>query len=128
MQGEAGIIIPPPGYLKKVSEICKKNNVLLILDEIQTGLCRTGKMFAFEHENIVPDAVIIGKALGGGILLISAFGSHAEVMDLFTPGSHGSSFGQSISIGCRFRSSTYHGRRPLCGKLPKIRGVFGFRA
>jgi len=93
MQGEAGIIIPPHGYLKKVSEICKKNNVLLILDEIQTGLCRTGKMFAFEHENIVPDAVIIGKALGGGILPISAFVSRAEVMDLFTPGSHGSTFG-----------------------------------
>jgi ornithine--oxo-acid transaminase len=93
MQGEAGIIIPPPGYLKKVSEICKKNNVLLILDEIQTGLCRTGKMFAFEHENIIPDGVIIGKALGGGILPISAFVSRAEVMDLFTPGSHGSTFG-----------------------------------
>ena len=93
MQGEAGIIIPPPGYLKKVLEICKKNNVLLILDEIQTGLCRTGKMFAFEHENIVPDGVIIGKALGGGILPISAFVSRSEVMDLFTPGSHGSTFG-----------------------------------
>ncbi|MCX6991264.1 MAG: ornithine--oxo-acid transaminase [Chlamydiae bacterium] len=95
MQGEAGIIIPPPGYLKKISEICKKNNVLLILDEIQTGLCRTGKMFAFEHENIVPDGVIIGKALGGGILPVSAFVTRTEVMDLFTPGSHGSTFGGS---------------------------------
>lgn len=93
MQGEAGIIIPPKGWLKKVSEVCKKHNVLLILDEIQTGLCRTGKMFAFEHEGIIPDGVIIGKALGGGILPISAFVSRQDVMDLFTPGSHGSTFG-----------------------------------
>jgi len=93
MQGEAGIIIPPKGWLKQVSAICKKHNVLLILDEIQTGLCRTGKMFAFEHEEIIPDGVIIGKALGGGILAVSAFVSRQDVMDLFTPGSHGSTFG-----------------------------------
>lgn len=93
IQGEAGIIIPPQGWLRQVSEICKKHNVLFILDEIQTGLCRTGKTFAFEHEGIVPDGVIVGKALGGGILPVSAFVSRAEIMDLFNPGSHGSTFG-----------------------------------
>lgn len=93
IQGEAGILIPPKGWLKKVSEVCKKNKVLLLLDEIQTGLCRTGKMFAFEHEGIVPDGVVIGKALGGGILPVSAFVARKEIMDLFTPGSHGSTFG-----------------------------------
>lgn len=93
IQGEAGIIIPPYGWLKKVSEVCKKNKVLLLLDEIQSGLCRTGKMFAFEHEGIVPDGVVVGKALGGGVLPVSAFIARSEIMDLFTPGSHGSTFG-----------------------------------
>jgi ornithine--oxo-acid transaminase len=93
MQGEAGIILPPKGWLKKVQEICRKHNVLLIVDEIQTGLCRTGKMFAFQHEIDAPDGLIVGKALGGGLLPVSAFLAKAEVMDLFTPGSHGSTFG-----------------------------------
>lgn len=93
MQGEGGIIIPPKGWLKKVQKICRKHNVLLILDEIQTGLGRTGKMFAFEHEIDKPDGLILGKALGGGVLPVSAFLSSREVMELFTPGSHGSTFG-----------------------------------
>jgi ornithine--oxo-acid transaminase len=93
MQGEAGIIVPPAGWLKEVSRICKAHNVLLILDEIQTGLGRTGKLFAFQHEIDRPDALILGKALGGGILPVSAFLADNQVMDVFTPGSHGSTFG-----------------------------------
>lgn len=93
MQGEAGIVIPPKGWLAQVAAICKKHNVLLILDEIQTGLGRTGKLFAFQHEGIVPDGLILGKALGGGMLPVSAFVARKEVMDMFNPGSHGSTFG-----------------------------------
>ncbi|MBI1215258.1 MAG: ornithine--oxo-acid transaminase [Alphaproteobacteria bacterium] len=93
IQGEAGIKVPPPGFLKELREVCDDNNVLLILDEVQSGLGRTGKMFCFQHENIKPDVLILGKALGGGLLPVSAIvGTHA-VMDLFTPGSHGSTFG-----------------------------------
>jgi ornithine--oxo-acid transaminase len=93
IQGEAGIIIPNKGYLKNVEKICKKNNVLLITDEIQTGLGRTGKLFAYEHENIQPDIVIIGKALSGGFYPVSAVLANTELMDLFLPGEHGSTFG-----------------------------------
>ena len=93
IQGEAGIIIPPAGYFKQVSEICAQKNVLLILDEVQSGLGRTGKMFAFEHEGIKPDGLILGKALGGGIMPVSAFLAKSEVMNVFVPGSHGSTFG-----------------------------------
>jgi ornithine--oxo-acid transaminase len=93
MQGEAGIIIPPEGWLKKVREICTRHNVLLILDEIQTGLGRTGALFAHQHENIVPDGLILGKALGGGMMPVSAFLSSREVLSTMTPGSHGSTFG-----------------------------------
>jgi len=93
IQGEGGIIAPPDGYLKKCEEICKKNNVLLICDEIQTGLGRTGKLFAYEHENVKPDGLLLGKALGGGILPVSLFLSRKDVMDVFTPGDHGSTFG-----------------------------------
>jgi ornithine--oxo-acid transaminase len=93
IQGEAGILVPPIGYLKACAEICKKHNVLMICDEIQTGLGRTGKLFAYQHENIKPDAVLLGKALGGGLLPISLFLSSKEVMDVFTPGDHGSTFG-----------------------------------
>jgi len=93
IQGEAGIIVPPKGWLKEVREICTKNNVLLILDEVQSGLGRTGKMFAFQHENIQPDGLILGKALGGGLLPISLFLSRREILSLMTPGSHGSTFG-----------------------------------
>lgn len=92
MQGEAGILIPPKGWLKAVRELCNKHNVLLILDEVQTGLGRTGELFAFQHEDIIPDGLILGKALGGGILPISAFVSTKEILNLFQPGSHGSTF------------------------------------
>jgi len=93
IQGEAGIRVPQNGWLKKLREICSKNNVLLILDEIQSGLGRTGKLFAYEHEDIKPDGLILGKALGGAMLPISAFLSSKEVMNHFNAGSHGSTFG-----------------------------------
>lgn len=93
IQGEAGVIIPPKGYLKKVSQICRENNVLFIADEIQTGLGRTGKLFASQHEDVRPDVVIIGKALSGGFYPISAVLADTEILGLFQPGEHGSTFG-----------------------------------
>ena len=93
IQGEGGVIIPPAGYLKTVAEICKKNNVLLLADEIQTGLGRTGKLFAAEHEGVRPDVTIIGKALAGGFYPVSAVLADKAVLGLFTPGEHGSTFG-----------------------------------
>jgi ornithine--oxo-acid transaminase len=93
IQGEAGVIIPPGGYLKKARSICSENNVVLILDEIQTGLGRTGKLLAEEHEGIEADLTLIGKALSGGFYPISAVLSNREVMDVLRPGEHGSTFG-----------------------------------
>ncbi len=93
IQGEGGIIIPPHGYLKKVREICDRNNVLLILDEIQTGLGRTGKLFAEEHEGIESDLTLVGKALSGGVYPVSAVLSNKEALAVFEPGDHGSTFG-----------------------------------
>lgn len=92
IQGEAGIIVPPKGWLKKVEQICRKNNILLVLDEIQSGLGRTGKVLACEHENVKPDGVLLGKALGGGCYPVSALVGCDELMNVFTPGSHGSTF------------------------------------
>ena len=93
IQGEGGIIVPPENYLPKVREICTEHNVLMIMDEIQSGLGRTGKMFAFQHSNIQPDGLILGKALGGGFMPVSCFLSSKEVMQWMNPGSHGSTFG-----------------------------------
>ena len=93
IQGEAGIVIPDKEWLPEARKICTANKMLLILDEIQSGLGRTGKMFAFEHSSIQPDGLILGKALGGGLLPISCFISTSEVMQWFAPGSHGSTFG-----------------------------------
>jgi len=93
IQAEAGIIIPPDGYLKKAWEICRENNVLFIADEIQTGLGRVGKLLACEYEGIKPDVVVIGKSLGGGFIPISATLSSREIMGVFKPGEHGSTFG-----------------------------------
>ena len=93
IQGEGGIIIPPVGYLKKVREICDKHNVLLILDEIQTGLGRTGKLFAEEHDGIESDLTVVGKALSGGVYPVSAVLSNKETLSVFQPGDHGSTFG-----------------------------------
>ncbi|WHZ10135.1 MAG: Ornithine aminotransferase [Burkholderiaceae bacterium] len=93
IQGEAGIVLPPPGFFAELREWCTRERVLLILDEVQSGLGRTGRWFAFEHEGIRPDGLILGKALGGGLLPVSAFLADRAVMDVFTPGSHGSTFG-----------------------------------
>lgn len=93
IQGEGGVVVPPPGYLARVREICDASNSLMILDEIQTGLGRTGKMWCFEHEGVRPDAITVGKALGGGLYPVSALCASAELMDVFRPGDHGSTFG-----------------------------------
>ena len=93
IQGEAGIIMPPEGYLTEALRICRKHNVLMVVDEVQTGLGRTGKVLAVHHEGIKPDAIILGKALGGGLIPVSAFAAREEVMGVFRPGDHGSTFG-----------------------------------
>jgi ornithine--oxo-acid transaminase len=93
IQGEAGINVPSPGYLKQLRRICDEKGILLILDEIQTGFARTGKMFAFEHEDVKPDVLCVGKALGGGLYPVSAVLSSRELLSVFSPGSHGSTFG-----------------------------------
>lgn len=93
IQGEGGVIIPPAGYLKAAYDLCKKNNVLFVADEIQSGLGRSGKLFAFMYENIKPDMVTIGKALSGGFYPVSAVLSNKEVLGVFHPGDHGSTFG-----------------------------------
>ena len=93
IQGEGGIVVPPAGYLEECARICRDNNVLLICDEIQTGMGRTGKFLACEHENVRPDGVILGKALGGGLLPVSALVGTDDLMQVFSPGDHGSTFG-----------------------------------
>lgn len=93
IQGEAGIKIPKKGFIKQAFELCKQNNVLFIADEIQAGLGRTGKLFACEHEDVVPDMYILGKALGGGVFPISCVLANDDVLGVFNPGSHGSTFG-----------------------------------
>ncbi len=105
IQGEAGVIIPPAGYLREVAAICKKNNVLLMADEIQTGLGRTGKLFASQHENVRPDIVIIGKALSGGFYPVSAVLADKPLLGLFSPGEHGSTFGGSPLAAAIARSA-----------------------
>ena len=93
IKGEGGIVVPPVGYLKACEAICRKHNVLMICDEIQTGLGRTGAFLASMHEGVKPDAVLLGKALGGGLFPVSLFLTRKEVMDVFAPGDHGSTFG-----------------------------------
>ncbi|MCX8006451.1 MAG: aminotransferase class III-fold pyridoxal phosphate-dependent enzyme, partial [Burkholderiaceae bacterium] len=93
IQGEAGIVVPPDGFLRAARRLCDERGVLLILDEIQSGLGRTGRWFAFQHEGIRPDGLILGKALGGGLLPVSAFVATEALMAVFEPGSHGSTFG-----------------------------------
>lgn len=93
IQGEAGVVVPKDGFLRGLEAIARKNNLLLALDEIQTGFCRTGKNFAFEHEGINPDIIIMGKALGGGVFPVSAVAADKSVLGVFQPGTHGSTFG-----------------------------------
>ena len=95
IQGENGVIIPPDGYLRQVADACKENNILFIADEIQTGLCRTGKWFATQYEDVRPDITVIGKALSGGMYPVSAVLSDKDILGLFKPGEHGSTFGGS---------------------------------
>jgi len=95
IQGEAGVVVPPPGYLSAVRELCTSHRALMIADEIQSGLGRTGTTFACEHENVVPDMYLLGKALGGGIVPVSAVVSSRDVLGVFQPGQHGSTFGGS---------------------------------
>jgi len=99
IQGEAGIIIPPQGFLREAAEICRENRVLLMADEIQSGLGRTGKLFAYMHEGITPDVLIVGKALAGGFYPVSAVLASKEIMGVFQPGDHGSTFGGN-PLGC----------------------------
>lgn len=99
IQGEAGVNVPDDGFLKGLSDICKENKVLLACDEIQTGFCRTGKLFAYMYENIEPDLIIMGKALGGGVFPVSAVAANKDIMGVFKPGTHGSTFGGN-PLGC----------------------------
>lgn len=99
IQGEAGVVVPPDGYLRAVRALCDKNRILFIADEVQTGFCRTGKRFAWQHENARPDIMCLGKALGGGVMPISAIVADHEVMKVFTPGTHGSTFGGNPLAG-----------------------------
>jgi ornithine--oxo-acid transaminase len=99
IQGEAGILIPPAGYLKQAAEICRNNRVLLMVDEIQSGLGRTGKLFAYMHDGIVPDLLIVGKALAGGFYPVSAVLASKEILGVYKPGDHGSTFGGN-PLGC----------------------------
>ena len=93
IQGEAGVVVPSDGFLKGLETIARKHNVLLAIDEIQTGFCRTGKNFAFQHEGIDPDIIIMGKALGGGVFPVSAIAADKKVLGVYKPGTHGSTFG-----------------------------------
>ena len=93
IQGEAGVRVPSEGFLKGLETLAKKNNVLLAMDEVQTGFCRTGKTFAFQHEGINPDIIVMGKALGGGVFPVSAVAANKDVLGVFQPGTHGSTFG-----------------------------------
>ncbi len=99
IQGEAGIVIPPDGYLKQAAELCRQNNALLMVDEIQSGLGRTGKLFAYMYEDITPDVLIVGKALAGGFYPVSAVLASTEILGVFHPGDHGSTFGGN-PLGC----------------------------
>ena len=93
IQGEAGVVIPPDGFLRQVRALCDAHDVLMVADEVQSGLARTGRTFACDHEEVVPDVYILGKALGGALYPVSAVAADREVMEVFTPGSHGSTFG-----------------------------------
>jgi ornithine--oxo-acid transaminase len=99
IQGEAGVVVPDEGFLAGLGKIARKHNVLLAMDEIQTGFCRTGKLFAYQHEDVDPDIIIMGKALGGGVFPVSAVAANQDVLGVFKPGTHGSTFGGN-PLGC----------------------------
>ena len=119
IQGEGGVLVPPAGYLKRVREICTRQRVLFVADEIQTGLGRTGKMFCWEWDGAKPDAMIVGKALAGGMYPVSAFLSSEEVMGVFNPGDHGSTFGGNPLVADRPRRAEV-----LVDEKPADRGAW----
>ncbi|MFW9874094.1 MAG: ornithine--oxo-acid transaminase [Candidatus Thorarchaeota archaeon] len=126
IQGEAGVNIPPEGYLKEVREICTKYNILMVLDEIQTGFCRTGKFFACDHENVKPDILLLGKALGGGVYPVSAVVSTKNIIgpDVIKPGTHGSTFGGNpLASAVAMKSIEIHLRENLAERAQEI-GVY----
>jgi ornithine--oxo-acid transaminase len=107
IQGEAGIIIPPEGFVREAADICRRNRVLFVTDEIQSGLGRTGKLFAYMHEGVRPDMVIVGKALSGGFYPVSAVLASKEILDVFHPGDHGSTFGGN-PLACAIARTALH--------------------
>ncbi|KAG7087758.1 ornithine aminotransferase [Marasmius oreades] len=125
IQGEAGVVIPPPGYLTEVASLCKKHNVLFICDEIQTGLGRTGKMLACQWENVKPDVILLGKALSGGVYPISALLASRSVMLSFTPGSHGSTYGGN-PLACAVATTALNViiEEDLCARSLKLGELF----
>jgi ornithine--oxo-acid transaminase len=123
IQGEAGVLVPPPGYLAAVREICTERNVLFVADEIQSGLGRTGRTFAIEHDDVVPDMYVLGKALGGGIVPVSAVAANADVLGVLEPGQHGSTFGGNplacavgIEVVKLLKSGTFQQRSATLGE------------
>jgi ornithine--oxo-acid transaminase len=134
IQGEAGVIVPPDGYLREVREICTENNVLFMADEIQSGLGRTGDTFACDHESVVPDVYILGKALGGGVVPVSAIAADAGVLGVIGPGQHGSTFGGNplacavgIAVVEMLGTGEYQARARVLGKLlhDRLRALIG---
>jgi ornithine--oxo-acid transaminase len=124
IQGEAGVVIPPEGFLRQVRELCGRHHVLMLADEIQSGLARTGRTFACDHEDVVPDVYILGKALGGSLYPVSAVAANGDVLGVFTPGSHGSTFGGNplgAAIGrevvAMLRTGEYQDRAARLGAL-----------
>ncbi|MFX1303489.1 MAG: ornithine--oxo-acid transaminase [Promethearchaeota archaeon] len=127
IQGEAGVNVPPEGYLRKAREICTKYNVLMMLDEIQTGFCRTGELFACDHENVKPDMLLLGKALGGGVYPVSACVTTREIIgpDVIIPGSHGSTFGGNpLACAVAMKSIDIHLRENLAERAKEMGAYF----
>jgi len=125
IQGEAGIIVPPDGYLAECAEICRKHNVLLICDEVQTGLGRTGEFLACQHDDVQPDGLILGKALGGGLLPISMFLARDDVMSVFNPGDHGSTFGGNpLAAAVAFEAISVLGEEKLPERSKELGAYF----
>lgn len=130
IQGEGGVIVPPAGYLSACAALCRQHRVLLLVDEVQTGLGRTGKLFAYQHEPLRPDGVILGKALGGGLLPVSAFLADDAVMRVFTPGDHGSTFGSNplaaaVALAARLGTHLMARLNEMAAVAPVIRAVRG---
>jgi ornithine--oxo-acid transaminase len=127
IQGEAGVNMPPKGYLKKVREICTKYNILMMLDEIQTGFCRTGKFFACDHEDVKPDVLLLGKALGGGVYPVSACVTTKEIVgpEVIKPGTHGSTFGGNpLACAVAMKSIDVHLRENLAERAKEMGDYF----